>query len=368
MRPEKPRYPSPTILFMPTGYPGKVGGLRSRCRPYRKRLRQRSSGFDNPFGSRELVLLIERGLETCPMRRPWIAIVSTLCYLAFGAADLQAQHRSCDSVNGKCASCSQVPQRVGVCIPSLQFLIVDRLSAAGDRWERALVGSSSCRTPAKCSGAAPAHKPEPRCGVEIHSKARHACDSSCDRQCQAPSSRIGSHAKNAPPPPPNQGSISDRVPPAPRNLPPVVSREPSSPQTSPSSSSKAAAPKLLPTPVSEQVVAPKLPDAAAAAPETSQVAPQPGSDGPRPADEKPVPAPPQEPLPDILVDPFIDDIGQDRSMSDSDVVLTSGIEASQTSQTSTDRGAEPKRMTSSQKGMKSTRIVIKRTFDEKVSP
>jgi hypothetical protein len=73
-------------------------------------------------------------------------------------------------------------------------------------------------------------------------------------------------------------------------------------------------------------------------------------------------------LPDILVDPFIDDIGQDRSMSDSDVVLTSGIEASQTSQTSTDRGAEPKRMTSSQKGMKSTRIVIKRTFDEKVSP
>jgi hypothetical protein len=107
------------------------------------------------------------------------------------------------------------------------------------------------------------------------------------------------------------------------------------------------------------------------------VAPQPESDAPRPTDEKPVPAPPQEPLPDILVDPFIDDIGQDRSISDSEVVLTSGAETSptsptsqtsQTSQTSTDRGAEPKRMTSSQKGMKSTRIVIKRTFDEKVSP
>jgi hypothetical protein len=301
------------------------------------------------------------------MRRPWIAIVSTLCSLAFGAPDLQAQHRSCDSVNGKCASCSQSPQRVGVCIPSLQFLVVDRLSAAGDRWEHTLAGSSSCRTPAKCSAATTVRKPEPRCGVESPSAARHACDSSCDHRGQGRSSQVGAQSKNAPPPPPNQGSISDRVPPAPRNLPPIVSREPANPQTIPPNSSNAPPPKLLPTPVSEQVVAPKLPDAANAVPEASQVAPQPGSDAPRPTEEKPVPAPPQEPLPDILVDPFIDDIGQSRAMSDSNVVLTSGTETN-LSATSTARTSEPKRMTSTQKGMKSTRIVIKRTFDEKVSP
>lgn len=312
------------------------------------------------------------------MRRSWFVIVSTVSCIALGMNELRAQTSSCDSASIHCSSCCQCNQRVGVSIPSLQFLLVDRLSAAGDRLEHALRGPS-CRThpPRRTKSRSCT---EPACGVDLISIPQPTCDNSHAFISDSESSRntnkhpgVGSHSR--------QGSITDVGPKAPVN--PVPIAPPSSDLTrnldlnqndDPSpQSSVPSVPKLLPTPVSEQVVAPKFPDL----PETlSDV-----SDGvaipdipPMPSAEEPtVPTPPQQPLPDILVDPFIEDVGQTKTRSGTAVALASSVEALPINAL---REGEPKRLSLSQKGIiakelmtpRSTRIIFKRYFDEKLEP
>jgi hypothetical protein len=92
-----------------------------------------------------------------------------------------------------------------------------------------------------------------------------------------------------------------------------------------------------------------------------------------PAEESAVPEVPQQPLPDILVDPFIEDVGQTKISSRSRVALVSSHEGLPVNAL---REGEPKRLSPSQKGIiarelaapRATRIIFKRFFDEKIEP
>ena len=324
------------------------------------------------------------------MRRSWFAILSTVSCLALGVSTLQAQTSRCDSASLRCSGSCQCNQRVGVTIPSLQFLVVDRLSAAGDRLEHALRGAS-CRTHSpkrtkSCSCA------EPACGVDSTSVAQPVCDSShifmSDRESSRNTNKYPGISSDS-----RQGSISDIVPEAPLNPVPIV--PPSSDLTRNSDpirnsdltrnddlaqnddlapqAAEPSVPKLLPTPVSEQVAAPKFPDLPEALSDVSDGVAIPDIPPLPSAEEATVPTPPQQPLPDILVDPFIEDVGQTKTRSGTAVALASSVEALPINAL---REGEPKRLSLSQKGIiakelmapKSTRIIFKRYFDEKLEP
>jgi hypothetical protein len=101
----------------------------------------------------------------------------------------------------------------------------------------------------------------------------------------------------------------------------------------------------------------------------------------------PIPAPPEQPLPDILVDPFIEDVGHWRSNGNRGVVQTSatrpvpinplrGTEGSagqavDASDLPTIRSSEPKRLTPRQKDVSesapspgnTSRTIVLRSFD-----
>jgi hypothetical protein len=137
-------------------------------------------------------------------------------------------------------------------------------------------------------------------------------------------------------------------------------------------------PKLLPTPVSEQITAPKFSDSPEPVADISDRIPVPQVPLLPPAEMPPaevpaVPDAPQQPLPDILVDPFIEDVGQSKAISRSRVALASSLE---TLPVNSLREGEPKRLSPGQKGIiarelaasRATRIIFKRYFDEKIEP
>lgn len=326
------------------------------------------------------------------MRRPWFAIISAASCLALGATSLQAQNRCCDSATSKCTAGCQGHPRVGVVIPSLQFLVVDRLSSAGDRLEHKLRGPA-CKPQHKqarpaCSCA------EPGCGVELQPVASPSCDTpqgiASDRE--APFGSVGGNGSV------NRGSrgaISDMVPKAPLKPLPSVPRgtnafqkktvsenaigaKPAD-QTSidaPASPAAPSVPKLLPTPVSEQVTAPKLTDLPEPVSDISETVPLPVPPALPPSlppslppvDDYEDPNSPDQPLPDILVDPFIEDVGQSGVSAKREIALASSVEPAHVNAL---REGEPKRLSPSQKGViarelsnpRATRIIFKRHYD-----
>jgi len=251
------------------------------------------------------------------VRRGWIASLMSTC-LATGSMHAFAHDPHCDS---GCASCCNAG--VGVRIPSLQVLFVDKLSAAGDRLERAQ------------------HKPKPRCDTALHlapyvarrsaPSHRPDCDSqpslppierrtkdctgggACDtsrvalpnssgRISDSTSSRIPAIERQDPPTPPAQTALPPIAQPSSEFSKPLVER---------------TSPKLLPTPASEAPPIPPLPVATVQplTPDTQVPIPRPMPEVPEVPTPAPVPVPEpeeatqpvEEPLPDILVDPFMDD-------------------------------------------------------------
>jgi hypothetical protein len=190
------------------------------------------------------------------------------------------------------------------------------------------------------------------------------CDSSGEGLSKHESSRIPNGIADG-----SQGSISDVVLDAPRHI---------AIQDAPEKTVTPVVPKLLPTPVSEQVTAPKYSDNPEPVTDisdripVSQVPVLPSTEVP-PAEEPAVPEVPQQPLPDILVDPFIEDVGQSKTSSRSRVALASSLE---TVPVNALREGEPKRLSPSQKGIiarelaapRATRIIFKGSFDGKIEP
>lgn len=260
------------------------------------------------------------------MRRTWLSMALVASSIFMGAAHLHAQSPRCDAPHTPNVTCKDCSSNSGVYIPSLQFLVVDRLSAAGDRLERSIKSTPS-RIPARtCKPKTIAPRREASCGVDIRPAPSRPCDQ------VAASGKISDRS-------PNNGSISDfneksvapPVPPAPTSV-----AQPT-PPSRPAEAAPFSPPKLLRTPVStsnppaasEQVDEPKLTDIpdAAALPETPQApseAPSSPESGALPRVENvPLPTPPEQPLPDILVDPFIEDVGHWRTRGDRGVIQTS---------------------------------------------
>jgi hypothetical protein len=175
-----------------------------------------------------------------------------------------------------------------------------------------------------------------------------------------------------------EGSLTDRhVEPQP--LPPVPDTFGSQPPEAPLDADRAndatgvdtareiealetSPPRLLPTPVSEpRTSVPALPSS------DPEVIP----DTQAPFDAPKVPEPPQSPLPDILVDPFIDDVGQKEPTGSRGIALAGGGRSVPENAL---RSKEPKRFAPSRKSTpssqsgasKGTRIVIKRTSEQKI--
>lgn len=124
-------------------------------------------------------------------------------------------------------------------------------------------------------------------------------------------------------------------------------------------------PRLLPTPVSEpRTSVPALPSSVPEVIPDTQVP----ADGPR------VPEPPPSPLPDILVDPFIDDVGQKEPTGSRGIALAGGRRSVPENALRLKEPKEPKRFAPSRKSTspsqsgasKGTRIVIKRTSEQKI--
>jgi hypothetical protein len=150
------------------------------------------------------------------------------------------------------------------------------------------------------------------------------------------------------------------------------------PVKAPDEAVEPSVPKLLPTPVSEQIAAPKFSDMPEPITDISDQVPVPQlpllpSTEVPPAEEPAVPEVPQQPLPDILVDPFMEDVGQSKTSSRSRVALASSLE---TVPVNALREGEPKRLSPSQKGIiarelaapRATRIIFKGSFDGKIEP
>jgi hypothetical protein len=273
------------------------------------------------------------------MRRTWLSIALVASSLSMGSDHLHAQSPRCDAPHSSHASCTECRDHSGVYIPSLQFLVVDRLSAAGDRLERSFKSAPS-RIPVRtCKPKPVTARREASCGIER--LPAHPCH--CDQL--AAKGKIGHRS-------PSSGSISDiheestpsAVPPAP-SAPSAAPPAPSAPSAVPPAPSAPSAvppapfspPKLLPTPVSsssppadsKQADEPKLTDipGLTSLPEVPSNLPadpstREGGELPR-VENVPIPAPPEQPLPDILVDPFIEDVGNWRNTGDLGVVRTS---------------------------------------------
>ena len=326
-----------------------------------------------------------------PMRRMWLSIAWTIaCIMSGLTATSYGQHLGCDSVQGACPSCCQQRQRVGVCIPSLQFLVVDRLSAAGDRFQNTVHRGSTCNHACGLPSTAVSRR-HASCGVEhcpvpeppSQPVAGRITDSE-DAHGDLEQKRVDANGIT-------DGGLNDQ--PSSTALVPVP---PSVPINAPLSKPEFAPPKLMPTPVSEPLSVDSYPapseiTPSASIPERSEV-PRPMDEpkptdtpevseglsevdsipgfGPLPSEGKPLPPPPSDPLPDILVDPFIDDVGQSRSQSG--VALAGGTVRAPNNAL---RGSEPKRLKKSERKItssdpeapKPTRIIIKRSIERKIS-
>jgi hypothetical protein len=290
------------------------------------------------------------------MYRPWFAIVSAAVFLlVLDISNLRAQCRSCDKQSTSNGPCDSGCERVGVCIPSLQFLVLDRLSAAGDRWEQSMSGGSN------------------RTGGKV---CRSGCTGGpgCDHRVGRDAPAVVAKTPSA------KGVISDSVPPAPFQPLPPVPHLPVAVNNDPVAPSEPTPPKLLPTPVSEQVTAPNLsdrPKVLTDIPEMGTDLPECGSlpvlETPKSLQESPLPALPEQPLPDILVDPFIEDVGERKIETLNDIALAAA-QSPVPKDSVILKG--PKRLAPGLQGIiarqldspKSTRIIFKRVYDERLVP
>ena len=321
------------------------------------------------------------------LRKRWVTVGVSL-FMAWSVPNAIAQQKNCDACQGRSSThvpgaphCNPCDGR-GVSVPSLQTLIIDKLSAAGDRFERNHAAKPSIPSSLRFTKAK-----DPSCGVEALgvSPKQDACDAKAfwgrtgvgstgslsDRQSRAiqePSiagSEKSSKLESAKPVATQQPSDGrPAVPPdiaaalehdsessaatngsgTPKLIPPPATKsEGSVPAPTDKAESNAAdAPPIPPDvpqtleAISKSLDEPKgieassspltkggsLPPAPIEPPKVLEKSP-PSLDSVPPA---PMPKPKSElePLPDILVDPFIDDARSSKPTSPGGVELSSG--------------------------------------------
>lgn len=362
------------------------------------------------------------------LRKRWVAVGVSM-FMAWSVPIAVAQHKHCDACQGRSATHVQGAAHCNHCdggsvsIPSLQTLIIDKLSAAGDRIERnhaarnqlakAHIHRSTKPTCASNVSVIPSSlrftkAKEPSCGVEVLgvSPKHEACDAKAfwgragvgstgslndrqfsDRPFSDRPSRVTPEKSVAGP---DEGSKLDSAKPVATQQSPVATQQsndgrPSAPpdvaaalehdSDSSDSSNGSVAPKLIPPPATKSSVPTSTKgdgessesDAPPAPPEVPQTleaisksfnqpkgiearVPQLPSGGPMPpativppnvlekspplldsVPTAPMPKPKplsepsdSEPLPDILVDPFIEDARSSKPKRLGSVELSSG--------------------------------------------
>jgi|GEM_PF-5486789 len=347
------------------------------------------------------------------LRKRWVAVGVSM-FMAWSVPNAMAQHKHCDACQNRTATlghcsahCNQCDGG-GVSIPSLQTLIIDKLSAAGDRFERnhaaksavAKTRTHSHTEPTCAANTSVPHSlrftkaKEPSCGVEaLGSSRQDTCDTKAfwgnkgigstgslsdrqirDRQISEPQSRAiqeksiaGSNADSKKPVATQQSTEGSPT------VPSDIAAALESDSYVPEASDGTVAPKLIPPPATKSSVStseelseaastgdepptpPQVPqtleaiskslDEAKGSEVKSNQLPSAGVVPPAPIapskviEKKPTPSdtlPPapmpkphaepaeSEPLPDILVDPFIEDARSSKPRSPGRVELSSG--------------------------------------------